>query len=144
MVLRIDDTDVERNTEASLDSIYGRAEAGWALSWDEFYRQSERLDLHQQAGFRSARKRARLSRFHAGVSATPKRSRMKAVPGSAIPRCGRCRDEESDRRAAAGEPFVIRFVFRAKQPRDVTFHDLVYGAAIQIDRRYRRFRSAAQ
>jgi len=47
MVLRIDDTDVDRNTEASLQSIYEGLR--WLdLSWDEFYRQSERLDLHRK------------------------------------------------------------------------------------------------
>src|SRR5258708_8172259 len=47
MILRIDDTDVERNTQASLDSIFEGLE--WLdLSWDEFYRQAERLDLHRK------------------------------------------------------------------------------------------------
>src|SRR5579862_9840351 len=51
MILRIDDTDVERNTQASLDSIFD------GLDWlslgpnhgaDEFYRQSERIDFHRK------------------------------------------------------------------------------------------------
>src|SRR5438552_3865522 len=48
MILRIDDTDVERNTQASLDSIFDGLK--WLdLGWDEFYRQSERGDLHRKA-----------------------------------------------------------------------------------------------
>src|SRR5579863_8805226 len=48
MILRIDDTDVERNTQASLDSIFDGLR--WLdLGWDEFYRQSGRLDLHKEA-----------------------------------------------------------------------------------------------
>src|SRR3982074_808276 len=48
MILRIDDTDAGRNTQASLDSIF--AGPDWLeLGWDEQYRQSERLDLHRQA-----------------------------------------------------------------------------------------------
>src|SRR6202790_725411 len=48
MILRIDDTDVERNTQQSLDSIFDGL--NWLdLGWDEFYRQSERLDLHSRA-----------------------------------------------------------------------------------------------
>jgi len=48
MILRIDDTDVERNTQQSLDSIFEGLK--WLdLSWDEFYRQSERLELHARA-----------------------------------------------------------------------------------------------
>src|SRR5690348_6422346 len=48
MILRIDDTDVERNTQESLDSIFEGLK--WLdLNWDEFYRQSERGDLHRKA-----------------------------------------------------------------------------------------------
>src|SRR5271157_5787756 len=46
MILRIDDTDVERNTQSSLDSIFDGLR--WLdLGWDEQYRQSERLTVHQ-------------------------------------------------------------------------------------------------
>src|ERR1700687_5101022 len=48
MILRIDDTDVERNTQESLDSIFDGLK--WLdLSWDEFYRQSDRGELHTRA-----------------------------------------------------------------------------------------------
>jgi len=48
MILRIDDTDIERNTQQSLDSIFEGLK--WLdLSWDEFYRQSERPELHVKA-----------------------------------------------------------------------------------------------
>src|ERR1700730_4308529 len=47
MILRIDDTDVDRNTQASLDSIFEGLR--WLdPGWDEEYRQSDRLDLHHQ------------------------------------------------------------------------------------------------
>ena len=47
MVLRLDDTDVERNTEASVQSIFEGLR--WlGLDWDEEYKQSERLALHRQ------------------------------------------------------------------------------------------------
>src|SRR6202158_746156 len=50
VILRIDDTDVERNTQTSLDSIYEGLR--WLeLGWDEFYRQSDRLDLHRRAAW---------------------------------------------------------------------------------------------
>jgi glutamyl/glutaminyl-tRNA synthetase len=48
MVLRLDDTDVERNTDASVQSIFEGLR--WlGLDWDEEYKQSERLDLHRKA-----------------------------------------------------------------------------------------------
>jgi len=47
LVLRLDDTDVERNTEASVQSIFEGLR--WlGLDWDEEYKQSERLDLHRR------------------------------------------------------------------------------------------------
>jgi glutamyl/glutaminyl-tRNA synthetase len=50
MVLRLDDTDVERNSEASLNSIFEGLK--WLnLGWDEEYRQSERLALHQKTAW---------------------------------------------------------------------------------------------
>jgi len=50
MILRLDDTDVERNTQASLDSIFDGLK--WLnLSWDEEYKQSERLELHRKTAW---------------------------------------------------------------------------------------------
>src|SRR6476620_11921287 len=47
MILRLDDTDLERNTDASVNSIFEGLK--WlGLGWDEYYRQSERLDLHRK------------------------------------------------------------------------------------------------
>src|SRR5664280_2833338 len=47
MILRIDDTDVGRNTDASLNSIFEGLR--WLdLGWDEEYKQSERVALHRQ------------------------------------------------------------------------------------------------
>src|ERR1700739_3937977 len=47
LILRIDDTDLERNTEASLRSIF-EGLLWLELGWDEEYKQSERLELHRQ------------------------------------------------------------------------------------------------
>src|SRR5437763_4207726 len=48
MIFRLDDTDVERNTDASVQSIFEGLR--WlGLDWDEEYRQSERLTLHRSA-----------------------------------------------------------------------------------------------
>jgi hypothetical protein len=55
MVLRLDDTDVERNTDASVQSIFEGLR--WlGLDWDEEYKQSERLALHRQRPMPSSKK----------------------------------------------------------------------------------------
>lgn len=47
-VLRIEDTDRERSTDASIEEIVESLR--WlGLDWDEFYRQTERTDAHQKA-----------------------------------------------------------------------------------------------
>src|ERR1700749_4374040 len=46
MILRLDDTDVERNTDASVNSIFEGLK--WlGLGWDEEYKQSDRGALHR-------------------------------------------------------------------------------------------------
>ncbi len=63
MILRIDDTDVERNTQTSLDSIFDGLR--WLdLGWDEQYRQSERPAVHQAIAQAIFRKGSSLPRLH--------------------------------------------------------------------------------
>lgn len=47
-MLRIDDTDVERSKEEYVREIY-QALKWFGISWDEFMRQSERMDRYQLA-----------------------------------------------------------------------------------------------
>jgi glutamyl-tRNA synthetase len=111
MILRIDDTDIERNTQASLDSIFDGL--NWlGLGWDEQYRQSERLGLHKEMA------EAILCKGDAYRDFTPEQENSEMRELSR---------EESDRRAAAGERFVLRYRVRRDPVRDVTFTDGVYG-----------------
>jgi glutamyl-tRNA synthetase len=99
MVLRIDDTDVERNTQVSLDSIFDGLR--WLdLGWDEEYRQSDRVELHHQMA-------GEILAINPAMRELPK--------------------EESDRRAAAGEPFVLRYRVPREALDEVVVEDLVYG-----------------
>ncbi|MCU1337654.1 MAG: glutamyl-tRNA synthetase [Bryobacterales bacterium] len=127
MILRIDDTDVERNTQESLDSIYEGLR--WLdLSWDEFYRQSERGELHRSAAETIFAKGLAYRDFTpAAVSEDEEKSH---ADGQWLfnPAMRELSKEESDRRAAAGEPFVLRFRVPRESRTEVTFQDLVYGA----------------
>jgi glutamyl-tRNA synthetase len=122
IVLRIDDTDVERNTQISLDSIYEGLH--WLeLGWDEFYRQSDRLRLHRQAAWAIFEKGLAYRDF------TPASTALENPSGGWLcnPGMRELTREESDRRANAGEPFVLRFRVPRESRSEVVVSDLVYG-----------------
>jgi len=124
MILRIDDTDVERNTEASLNSIYEGLR--WLnLGWDEEYRQSERLKLHQEMAWAIFEKGLAYRDF------TPAQAdegeRRAGETWLFNPGMRELSREESDRRAAAGEPFALRYRVPRDPVRQICFSDAVYG-----------------
>ena len=125
MILRIDDTDVERNTQASLDSIMdGLTWLG--LSWDEFYRQSDRTALYTQAAWSIFDKGLAYRDFTPAVE-NPEDKPFAGQTWLFNTGAREMSREESDRRAAAGEPFVLRFRVPRESGRIVKFRDLVYG-----------------
>jgi glutamyl-tRNA synthetase len=132
MVLRIDDTDVDRNTQASLDSIFDGL--NWlALGWDEFYRQSERLDLHRKLAYELLAKGLAYRDFvPAAIDVDPKDKPHGEGPWLCNPEMRALSNEQSAARAAAGEPFVIRFKVQRDPAYAVTFHDEVYGAQSKL------------
>src|SRR5450631_975532 len=125
MILRIDDTDVERNTQTSLDSIFDGLK--WLdLGWDEFYRQSERLDLHRKLANEILAKGLAYRDFTPLEVETEEKAHIEGhwLSHPAMRELSR---EESNRRAAAGEPFVVRYRVPRESREAVTFTDLVYG-----------------
>jgi len=125
MILRIDDTDVERNTEASLSSIFDGLR--WLdLGWDELYKQSERLALHREMAEAIFQKGMAYRDFTPAASpADTERSGAATWLFNAGMR--ELSREESDRRAAAGEPFALRFRVPHDTLRHIRFDDAVYG-----------------
>jgi glutamyl-tRNA synthetase len=125
MVLRLDDTDAERNTEASVNSIFEGLK--WLnLGWDEQYKQSERLALHQKTAW---------AIFEGGLAYrdfTPAHtgdSEKSGAQGTWLfnPGMRELSREESDRRASVGEPFALRFRVPRGKGEEVAFSDAVYG-----------------
>ncbi len=130
MVLRLDDTDVERNTDASVQSIFEGLR--WlGLGWDEEYKQSERLDLHRQKAREIFEKGLAYRDF------TPAHASDEG-PSSAQgawlfnPGMRELSREESDRRAAAGEAFALRYRVPRGSDRTLRFVDGVYGAQSKL------------
>src|SRR5579859_5123009 len=126
MVLRLDDTDVERNTEASVQSIFEGLR--WlGLNWDEEYKQSERLALHRAKAEEIFAKGLAYRDFTPAHVGDDNQSAGQGAwlcnPGMReLPR------EESDRRAAAGETFALRYRVPRGVGRTLHFADEVYGA----------------
>jgi glutamyl-tRNA synthetase len=128
MILRIDDTDIERNTEESLNSIFDGL--NWlGLDWDEQYRQSERLTLHKQLAESILAKGLAYRDFTPPNAAGAEKDDAQHATGAWLSNPGQREipREESDRRAAAGEKFVVRFRVPRDIPEDVRFSDAVYG-----------------
>src|SRR6266550_752214 len=126
VVLRIDDTDVERNTQESLDSIFEGLQ--WLeLNWDEFYRQSERGELHRTSAEAIFAKGLAYRDFTPAMSSDDEEKSHAGTQWLFDPAMRNMSKEESDRRAAAGEPFVLRFRVPRESRTEVSFQDLVYG-----------------
>ena len=125
MILRIDDTDVDRNTQASLDSICDGLK--WLdLGWDEEYRQSDRLQLHQRVAWKIFEKGLAYRDF-TPASPDPDEKPRSEAPWLFNAGMRDLSPEESQRRAETGEPFVLRFRVPRDTARCIEFHDNVYG-----------------
>ena len=125
MILRIDDTDVERNTEASLTSIFEGLR--WLeLGWDEEYRQSERVAFHQKMATAIFEKGLAYRDFTPaqGEEGDKPRSEPTWLFNSGMRELSRA---ESDRRVAAGERFALRFRVPREPERAIRLVDAVYG-----------------
>jgi glutamyl-tRNA synthetase len=129
VVLRLDDTDVERNTDASVNSIFDGLR--WLdLGWDEEYKQSERLALHRQIADAIFQKGLAYRDFTPAHTGDSEKSGANQTwlfnPG--MRELSRA---ESDRRAAAGESFALRFRVPRGTGEQVRFTDAVYGEQIK-------------
>jgi glutamyl-tRNA synthetase len=129
MILRLDDTDVERNTQASVDSIFEGLK--WLnLSWDENYKQSERLDLHRKMAWTIFEKGLAYRDFTPAHTGEAEKS---GAQGTWLfnPGARELSRDESDRRADAGEPFALRFRVPREGGQLVRFDDAVYGEQVK-------------
>ena len=127
-LLRIEDTDKERSTDANTRSILEGLE--WlGLHWDEGpYFQSQGVDRHVEAARRLLAEGKAYRSFATPGELDAQRKDATAA-GRPWLRDRKSRDlplDESERRAAAGEPFAIRFKV-PEDDRGTRFDDKVYG-----------------
>ena len=119
-VLRIEDTDLERSTEGSVDQL--KRSLRWiGLDWDEGpevegphapYRQTERFDLYRETAKKLLNSGAAYRDFATPEEMAEFREAARAERRQPIYKGGEYRDmdpAEAERRAEAGEPFTVRF-----------------------------------
>jgi glutamyl-tRNA synthetase len=129
VVLRIDDTDVDRNTQASVDSIFDGLK--WLdLGFDELYRQSDRIELPRQVAWKIFEKGLAYRDF-TPASAEEQKDHSDG-PWLFHAAMREQSAEESQRRADEGEPFVLRFRVPRESSQAVQFRDAVYGAQSKL------------
>jgi glutamyl-tRNA synthetase len=134
-VLRIEDTDTERSTEASVEAIL--AGMRWlGLAWDEGpgaggergpYFQSQRRERYRRYADRLAAAGHAYPCFCTADEIEARRKEQ-AARGEDPKYDGRCRamaGAERDRRSAAGEPHALRFALAAGD--EVAWDDVVRG-----------------
>jgi glutamyl-tRNA synthetase len=135
-VLRIEDTDLERSTEDSVEQLEGSLR--WiGLNWDEGpevggphppYRQTERFDLYREAARRLLDSGAAYYDFATPEELAEFRERARAEGRQPIYTGGEYREmdpEEARMRTGAGEPHTVRF----KTPREgqTVVEDMIRG-----------------
>ena len=134
MVLRVEDTDVERSEARFEDQLI--ADLKWlGLDWDEGpdvggpyvpYRQSDRLEIYRREAERLLNERKAYLCFCAEDELQKERDKALAQGGQPI-YSGKCRaidPDEARRRRTAGESCAIRLQI-PEHP--IRFHDIVHG-----------------
>lgn len=134
MILRIEDTDVERSQARYEDQLI--ADLKWlGLDWDEGtdvggpyvpYRQSDRLDIYKEHADRLLHEHKAYLCFCTEEDLQKERDRVEAEHGQAL-YSGKCRaldPGEAQSRRAAGEACAIRLSI-PEHP--IRFHDIVHG-----------------
>ena len=123
LILRIEDTDLKRSNKVFEESII--SDLKWlGLDWDEFYRQSDRLDIYIKSANRMLKEGKAYRCF-----CTPQRleelKNEQYLQGKMSKYDNKCRDltdEEIRSKIAGGVPFAVRF----KVPQtEIVFKDLI-------------------
>ena len=125
LILRIEDTDVKRSTKEFEESII--ADLKWlGLQWDEFYRQSDRIDLYRNEAQRLLNEGKAYMCFCSPERLESLKEKL-ISDGKPIGYDNKCRSlssEEIETNLAAGTEHTIRYKVN---PGDIRFSDLIRG-----------------
>lgn len=133
-ILRIEDTDTDRSTQASIDEILDGLR--WlGLNWDEGpYFQSHYISEHQEAARRLLETGHAYKCFCTKEELEAKREEAlrKKIDYKYDKTCRRLSHDEVRKKEQAGIPYVVRFKVPEEEG-SVIFDDLVYG---RIEKKY--------
>ena len=120
-LLRIEDTDLARSTDEYIQNILD--DLRWlGLDWDEFYRQSERRDLHNQRATQLLDE-GKAYRCYCTAEEFEKRREEQIARGEKPKYDRRCRDLSPK---PESEPYAIRL--KLPQEGSTQFEDLIFGS----------------
>ena len=137
LILRIEDTDQERSKKKYTESI--REDLKWlGINWDEFYKQSDRLEIYERYARRLVHEEKAYHCFCTEEELEERR--QKALDEGRTPvydgRCRNLSEEEKREYREEGRDSVIRFKLPEQQPKvvvpdrikgDVEFESLTTG-----------------
>ncbi|PIR70403.1 MAG: glutamate--tRNA ligase [Candidatus Niyogibacteria bacterium CG10_big_fil_rev_8_21_14_0_10_42_19] len=121
-ILRIDDTDTDRSSKAFEEDIK-RGLLWLSLKWDEFYKQSERIDIYREQLLKLLEEGKVFWCWHSQEELASERDhfiRQKSAPRHI------CEFRDLDKKEArTGEKPILRFKNNEKE--EVVFNDLIRG-----------------
>ncbi|MCF7891108.1 glutamate--tRNA ligase [Candidatus Bipolaricaulota bacterium] len=137
LILRIEDTDLDRSSEKYAESI--KEDLKWlGINWDEFYKQSDRLEIYERYARRLVHEEKAYHCFCTEEELEERR--QKALDEGRTPiydgRCRNLSEEEKQEYREEGRDSVIRFKLTEQQPKvvvpdrikgDIEFESLTTG-----------------
>ncbi|MCL4384748.1 MAG: glutamate--tRNA ligase [Actinobacteria bacterium] len=125
LILRIEDTDLKRSTKEYEESIIN--DLKWlGLNWDEFYRQSERLNLYKSEAERLLKEGKAYMCFCSSERLEALKDKLisEGKPLGYDNKCRNLSEDEINDNLGKGIEYTIRFKVN---PKEIKFNDLIRG-----------------
>ena len=125
-LLRIEDTDLERSKKEFEEDIL-KGLRWLSLEWDEFFRQSERLEIYKSFAQKLLKEGKAYPCFctQEEIEKEREEAKRKGIPYRYSGKCRKLKREEAERKIKEGVPYAIRF--KVPENEVVTFEDLIKG-----------------
>ncbi len=125
LILRIEDTDIQRSKKIFEESII--QDLNWlGITWDEFYRQSERIDIYKKYAEELVKKEKAYFCFCSNerLEELKEKQYLEGKPSKYDNKCRNLSKEEIENNLKANKPYAIRFKILEGE---IIFNDIVRG-----------------